>query len=45
MEKERDEKRAAEKKTCGCYWDFDDKFEVLCEKHAAEEEERQYEQM
>lgn len=38
MEKEREQKTAEEKKTCGCYWNYDDKFEVLCEKHADEEE-------
>ena len=44
METEREKEIAEEKKSCGCYWDLDDKFEVLCAKHAAqiEEEERQY---
>lgn len=41
MEKEAEQKLAEEKKTCGCHWDLNDKFEVLCEKHAEEEEERQ----
>lgn len=37
FEAERDAQLAEEKKTCGCKFNYDDKFEELCEKHAEEE--------
>ena len=43
MEREREAKLAEEKQSCGCCWNFDDKFEELCEKHAAEEAEAESE--
>lgn len=39
MEQEREAKLQSEKALCECYWNFDDKFEVLCEKHRTEAEE------
>ena len=43
MESEAEKKRAEEKRTCGCYFNWDDKFEVLCDAHRAEAEERECE--
>lgn len=45
MESERDKQRAEEKRTCGCHFNYDDKFEVLCEKHRAESEEHERDAM
>lgn len=28
-----------EKETCGCKWNYDDKFEILCGKHQEEADE------
>lgn len=36
MESEREAQERKDKETCGCYWDWNGKFEVLCEKHAGE---------
>lgn len=41
MEAEQEARLAAEKAVCECYWNWDDKFEVLCEKHLAEYQERE----
>lgn len=39
MEEEQAAIRADRKNDCGCYFNFDDKFEVLCNEHQAEKDE------
>lgn len=39
MEQEAMEFLANEKSRCGCYYNYDDKFEVLCDEHQAEADE------
>lgn len=47
MEEETEKQQRAEKANCGCRYNWDDKFEELCEKHQAEadqEAEREYQE-
>jgi hypothetical protein len=42
MEADAEAETAKEKAECGCRFNWDDKYEELCPKHQAEEDERQH---